>query len=337
MPTIYDVAKEAGVSIGTVSYVINKSKKVRPETVLKVEEAMRRLNYQPSASAKALALGRTDVISMIYPNSLVDFQMVLNSFSLAIGDVLAKTDYRLTLLPLLQDTEIQSLEASVQAQILDGAILLNTQLHDKRVEYLRSVNFPFVMIGRCLDNQGLFYVDADIENAARLQVEHLVSLGHKRIAYVGYQPVDENISSVGYLLQKAFREALQDHGLPADDNLFVKACGPEGLVSELELLLKTPSAPTAVSAAYEAAVMCVLKAAAKLGMQIPRDLALIGYADTPLYPMLSPPVTVVFDQVLDLGRIAAEMLLTIMEGRQPENPQVLIAPRLVIRSSTVEQ
>jgi len=336
MPTIYDVAKEAGVSIGTVSYVINKSKKVRQETVQRVEDAMRKLNYLPSASAKALALGRTDIIYLTYPSDLVDFQMVMNSFAIAIGDVLEETDYRLTLLPLPRETEVQALEASVQARLLDGAILLNTLLHDNRVAYLKSAKLPFVMIGRCLYNDGLYYVDADVEAAARLQVQHLVDLGHRRIAYVGSQDVDENISSVGFHLQKAFREALQDYGLPCEDRLFIKACQPADIVSEVETLLKSSDAPTAVSGAYEAAVMCVLKATAKLGMKVPDDLAIIGYADSPLYPMLTPPITVVFDQILDLGRMAAGMLLALIDGREPEDAQVLLKPHLVPRASTGE-
>ncbi|QRN84007.1 LacI family DNA-binding transcriptional regulator [Chloroflexota bacterium] len=336
MSTIYDVAKEAGVSIGTVSYVINKSKKVRQETVERVEEAMRKLNYQPSASAKALALGRSDIISLTYPSNLIDFQMVLNSFAIAIGNVLEETDFRLTILPLPNATELQTLEASVQARMMDGVILLNTLLHDKRVDYLKSADLPFVMIGRCLDNTGLYYVDADIKAAARLQVEHLVKLGHRKISYIGYQAMDENLSSVGYHLQNAFREALQDFGLPVDDCFFIKSCQPEEIAYELELLLKSPNAPTAVSGAYEAAVMGVLKTTAKLGMSVPDDLAIIGYADSPLYPMLTPPITVVFDQIMSLGRMAADMLLTLIDGKEPKEPQILLKPCLVPRASTGE-
>jgi DNA-binding LacI/PurR family transcriptional regulator len=336
MPTIYDVAKEAGVSIGTVSYVINKSKKVRHETVERVEQAMRKLNYLPSASAKALALGRSDVISLVYPSGVIDFQMVLNSITLAIGEVLEKTDFRLTLLPLPQDREIQALEASVQSRLLDGALLLNTLMNDARVAYLQNTKIPFVMIGRCQENQGLYFVDADIEAAAHLQVEHLVRLGHRRIAYIGYQDVTENISSVGFRLQDAFRSALQEFDLPTDDELFIPACQLPDIVNRIDKLFESPKAPTAVSAAYEAAVMCVMKSTSRLGIRIPQDLAVIGYADSPLYPLLTPPVTVVFDRLVELGRIATEMLLTLLDGRQPEIPQILLEPRLVQRASTGE-
>ena len=336
MTTIYDVAKEAGVSIGTVSYVLNKSKQVRPQTVQRVEDAMRKLNYQPSASAKALALGRTDVISLIYPINIFDFQMVLNTFTLSIADVLTNTDYRLTLLPLLRESDLQELEANVQAHTLDGAILMNTLQHDRRVDFLKQVGLPFVMVGRCLDNAGLYFVDANIEACARMQVEHLVSLGHRTIAFLGQQPVDENISSVSFRLQTSFRKALVDYGLPADDRLFLKACAPSETVHTLQELLTSANPPTAIAASNEASVMCLLKTTSTLSLRIPEDIAVIGYAESPLFPLLTPPITVVFNQIQNLGSLAAQMLLTLLDGRQPEEPQVLLEPQLVIRSSTVQ-
>ena len=335
MPTIYDVAKEAGVSIGTVSYVINKSKQVKPQTVQRVEDAMRKLNYLPSASAKALALGRTDVVSLIYPNNIFNFQMVLNSLTVGIADVLAPTDYRLTLLPLLRETDIQELEANVQAHTFDGAILMNTLLRDPRVEYLKQVNMPFVQVGRCFDNDGLYFVDVDIEMAARMQVEHLVNLGHHSIAFLGTQPVDENISSVAYRLQTAFQQALIDFGLPRGDHLFIENCPPPEMVDQLQKLLTSPTPPTAISASNEAAVMCILKVASILGLRIPQDIAVIGYAESPLYPLLTPPISIVFNQIQDLGSLAAQMLLTLMDGHQPEESQILLEPQLCVRPSTV--
>lgn len=335
MPTIYDVAKEAGVSIGTVSYVINKSKKVRPQTVKRVEEAMRRLNYLPSASAKALALGRTDVISLVYPSTVIDFQMILNRIPIAIGEVLTNTDYRLNLLPIMRKTDIQELEASVQARLLDGVILLNTYLQDDRVTYLKNAGVPFVMIGRCLDNEGLYFVDANIEAASRLQVEHLYELGHRTIAYVGYQPLTPRISSISYRLQSSFIKALQDYGLPTDEHLFVQSCQPDDMVSTFEQLLHSAHPPTALAVADEASAMCVLNTAVKLGLKIPQELAIIGYAESPLYPLLSPSITVVFDKIMELGALAARMLLEILDGREPEHPQVLLEPELIVRSSTV--
>lgn len=335
MATIYDVAKEAGVSIGTVSYVINKSKQVRPITIKKVEAAMQKLNYLPSAHAKALALGRTNVISLVYPSSVIDFQMILNKIPIAIGDVLINSDYRLNLLPLLPGKEIAELEASVQSRLLDGALLLNTLLHDERVEYLKQTEVPFVLIGRCLDNNDLYFIDADIEKAAHLQVEHLSNLGHHQIAFVGLQPEGKNISSVSFRLQTAFINALNQFGLSTNPRLLIKAGCPAEIFNDIEKLLTSANPPTAISVSSEADAMCILKTAAKLGLKIPGDLAIIGYAESPLYPLLSPSITVVFDKIMELGNLATTMLLELLDGKNPEKPHILLEPRLIARESTV--
>ena len=127
MATIYDVAKEAGVSIGTVSYVINNTKKVRKETAQRVLDAMQRLNYQPHAAAKALAMGRTNLITLVYPAHLYAFQMVIDAVTIAIGNALIETDYQFCLHALLREsTAAEELEASVNARSVDGVILMHS-------------------------------------------------------------------------------------------------------------------------------------------------------------------------------------------------------------------
>jgi DNA-binding LacI/PurR family transcriptional regulator len=336
LPTIYDVAREAGVSIGTVSYVINGTKRVRPETVHKVEAAMRGLSYRPHAAAKALAMGRTDVIALLYPIHLHDFQMFLSTFTLAIGAVLAETDYRLEVLPLLRGSSaLQELEASINSRSMDGALLVHTQLHDPRVALLQKAGIPFVMIGRCADNRGLYFVDTDIEAAVRLSLEHLMQLGHRRVALVGAEKESRYSTTIAHRLQTDYIRALEEYGLPTSSELFVDGGLLSHMVDHVKALLLSEHPPTALAAANEAAVMCSYKAAADLGLRIPQDVAIIGYADSPLYPLLPIPCTTVFDHVADLGRVAAQMLLVRLEGGEPDPPHVLLPPRLVVRASTV--
>lgn len=336
MPTIYDIAREAGVSVGTVSYVINKTKRLRPETVRRVEEAMRRLNYRPRAAAKALARGRTDVITLVLPIGIYDFQMILSSLTMAIGQVLSDTDYRLTIMPLLREpAAAQELEASVKARTMDGVLLLHTQMLDERVEILRRLDMPFVMIGRCADNEGLYYVDTDLEAAAHLAVRHLAELGHRSIALATQEGPGAATASVVHRLLTQFQAALAGLGLPADDSQIVRAPTPGRLVEAVRSLLAAASRPTAIAAANESAVMCTLRAAASLGLRVPEDLAVIGFADSPLFPLLSPACTAVFDHASELGRVAATMLVQILSGQEPASPQVLLPPQLITRRSTV--
>ncbi|MDI7277076.1 MAG: LacI family DNA-binding transcriptional regulator [Anaerolineae bacterium] len=336
MPTIYDVAREAGVSVGTVSYVINRTKRLRPETVRRVEEAMRRLSYHPHAAAKALAKGRSNVIALVHPINIYDFQMFLSTFTMAVGQVLAETDYRLAVMPLLREPKADlELEANVSARAMDGVLLLHTQLHDPRVEVLRRSGLPFVMIGRCANNRDLCFVDSDLEESARVAVRHLVELGHRSIAMVRQEGADSMATSVVHRLVTGFEAALAAEGLTTVASTPLGAPTVASLVQAVEDLLRSEPRPTAIAAANESAVMCTLKAASRLGLHVPQDLAVLGFADSPLYPLLAPPCTAVFDHAAELGRVSARMLVDILEGREPAEPQVLLPPRLIARESTV--
>jgi DNA-binding LacI/PurR family transcriptional regulator len=336
LATIYDVAKEAGVSIGTVSYVINKTKKVRKETAQRVEEAMRRLNYQPHAAAKALAMGRTQLITLVYPCNMYEFQMVIDTVTAGISKVLMETNYRFSILSLLRDTTaIEELEASVNARAMDGAILMHTQLHDRRVELLKDIGLPFVMIGRCSDNEGLYYVDTDIEAAALVSIQHLVDLGHRSIAFVGHEKTQVDTTSVIYRLYNTFRDLLIDFHLPVEERYFIAASDPMHMTEDLIDLLGPDNRPTAIAASNEASVMSAYKAAAQLNLRIPQDVAVIGFADSPLYPILPISCSAVFDHVEELGAVAAKMLVEILEGFEPDPSQILLPPHLIPRASTM--
>jgi len=334
--TIYDVAREAGVSVGTVSYAINKTKRLRPETVQRVEEAMHRLNYHPHAAAKALAKGRTGVIALVHPISIYDFQMYLNTFIMAVGQVLSQTDYRLTVMPLLRGPAVaQELEASVNARAMDGVLLLHTLMHDERVELLRRSQLPFVMVGRSADNEGLYFVDTDLEASARVAVDHLVAMGRHSIILVSQEGAEASEISVTWRLAAGFEAALAAHGLPMDERLIVRGTTPASLAEAVKQRLQAEQRPAAIVACSEGAVMCALKAIAGLGLRVPQDVAVVGLADSPLYPLLSPPCTAVFDHAAALGQVAAGMLVDILDGREPAQPQVLLPPRLIARDSTM--
>lgn len=336
MATIYDVAKEADVSIGTVSYVINDTKKVKAETRQRVLDAITRLNYQPHAAAKALAKGRTNLISLVYPAQVYEFQMAIDAMIIAIGQALIDTDYQFSQHALLRNsTAVKELEASVSARSMDGVILIHTQLEDPRVEFLKRVGLPFVMIGRCADNEGLYYVDTDLDETARICIEHLASQGHSSLAFVGHKKEQAEKTSVIFRLLHAFRETLRSLEFPTDDRLFIGASDPMHMVDEIMELLRSDDRPTAIVGSDEASVICAYKAAVGLGMRIPQDVAVIGLADSPLYPLLPIPCSACFDHVSELGKRAAEMLVDILEGGEPEQPQVLLPPKLIPRESTV--
>lgn len=332
MSTIYDVAHEARVSIATVSYVINNKNRVSPETAERVREAMRRLNYQPKNAARALARGRTNTIALVAPLDIYGYQMSLITVMNAIGHTLATTDYRLFIHPTLNRPEAwMELEADVLGKQMDGVILMHVQMQDPRVELLRRSKMPFVMIGRCADNTGLYYVDTDIEATARLAVEYLYGLGHRRIALLG----ERREAGVAVRLVTGYRQGMEHCGLEIREDFIVHVAGTPAATSQAAIaLFSLPDRPSAIFATSDAAVLGVMNATRILGLRIPQDIAIIGYAESPLYPFLEPPCSVAFEGVADLGRLAAEMLVSLLHGQEPAQPQILVPPRLIVRAST---
>lgn len=332
MVTIYDVAKEAGVSIGTVSYVLNDTGRVGPDAARRVRQAIKKLNYHPRVAAKALARGKTGTIALISPAKIYDTQMTLIRLIRAIGNVLSQTGYSLNVVPTFESQDpAKEIESRVRGRQMDGVILLHVELNDSRVELLRKSSLPFVLIGRCEDNAGLYLADADIKAAADLAVDHFYQLGHRRIAMLG----ESGKAGISTRLMDGFCNSLAAHRLECRPDFIVSYDGePELAQAAAKQLLSLDTRPGAVFALSDPAVLGVYKAAAELGLRIPQDLAVIGYADSPLYPFLIPACGAVFGDLKHIGEVAARILLQLLRFEEPEQTQVLFPPRLIKRQST---
>jgi DNA-binding LacI/PurR family transcriptional regulator len=206
----YDIAKAAGTSIATVSYVINKSGRVSPETTARVEKAIRDLKYEPKGFARALASGQTFTISIVSPLTVYKNQISFIQLINGVGEVLEESDYRLFMHPTLDRANSWlELEAAARGHQIDGVILLHDQLQDKRIKILKKESIPFVLIGRTEDNEGLDYVDADIHGAVRLAVDHLTDRGYRKFVWLG-----KGNAGVSYRLMNNFKERISEKNLP---------------------------------------------------------------------------------------------------------------------------
>lgn len=332
MASIYDVAKAAETSIATVSYVLNKSNRVSQATTERVLQAIKDRNYQPKASAKALASGRTLTITLVAPISIYAHQASLYSLINGIGHTLETTDYRLFIHPTLnRPGSLMELEATIRSHQMDGVILMHVAQNDPRVILLTQNNIPFVVIGRCENDQDLSWVDADVDATIDTCISHLVEKGHQRIGMLG-EHSDANITT---RLITGFERSVKQHGLkftqahciefpedPIEINQTISAC------------LQLQERPTAFFAVSDLAVLGIYNAATKLGLRIPEDIAVVGYADSPLYAFMSPPCSAVFGKAFELGKTSASILITKMGGEEPVNNQVLLPPQLIERRSS---
>jgi LacI family transcriptional regulator len=332
MATIYDVAKEAGVSIGTVSYVFNKPGRVAEKTAQAVLAAAEKLNYRPSASARALAQGSANTITILTPAETFDSQTTLNTVINAITQTLASSKYRSLIRPIpATDEAWQALQSDVFGRQMDGAILLQVRPQDERVDLLRSSQIPFVMVGRCEHAENDHFVDADSRATALMAINHLYILGHRRIAVIG----ENDGTNLTNLLISSAREVVRELDLDSPEAWFAPVDSePEACARSVEATLSQFKRPTAIFALSDAVVMSTIRACARLGLKIPEDVALIGYADSNIYPYLTPPVSAVFSGAAALGNKAAEILLKQLREQSLEPMQILIQPELTIRQSS---
>lgn len=335
MTSIYDIARAAGTSIATVSYVLNKSNRVSQATTERVLKAIKELNYQPKASARALASGRTLTITLVAPMSIYSHQASLYRLINGIGIALEPTDYRLYVHPTLNRPDsLLELEAAIRSRQMDGVILMHITAEDPRISLLRQSDIPFVLIGRSNECDELSWVDADIDAAVDTAIKHLISKGHQKIGMLGERG-EANIT--GQLI-RGFECSILQNGLnynPAYCLEFSESADEIDRV--IGACLSQAERPTAFFAVSDLAVLGVYKSAARLGLRIPEELAVIGYADSPIYPYMSPPCSAVFGSAVDLGRISAELLLSQLSGEVPENNHILFPPQLIERESTNTQ
>ncbi|MDT8439006.1 MAG: LacI family DNA-binding transcriptional regulator [Wenzhouxiangellaceae bacterium] len=334
--TISDVADLAGVSIKTVSRVINHEPNVRPATAERVHKAIQTLDYLPDPSARGLAGQQSWMIGLIYENPSPNYL-----FRSILGALQAcnKGGYALSMhSPEPNEDDLaRMVERFVSQSRVDG-LLLTPPVGDVPavLDALERIGLPCVRVAP-LDGRPGLGVCIDDRSAAARVVDHLIELGHRRIGFVKGHP-DHGASDAR---QDGYRLSLMHHGLPIDESLeaqgqFDFESGHQAGIQLLEL--KSP--PTAIFAANDEMAAGVMQAAQQLGWRIPDDLSVAGFDDTPLSRSLWPPLTTVHQPIRHMALRATELLIEQIARRnrdepQPEGPslQLFDAP-LVVRATT---
>ncbi len=326
-PTIRDVAKAAGVSVATVSYVLNDSAAISPETRERVLKAIRELDYTPNRYARGLANQKTDALALILPAARSVSDPFLFQFISGVTEAAAGAGYNLLLIP--GDPGVETVQALVRERRADGVILMESEVHDARIDYLLEVDYPFVLFGRSLERQDLTYVDLDNRLGAMLATQHLLALGHRRIGYIG---ADRRLVFAHYRYE-GHLAALREAGVTVDPELLQVGDLTERSGYEcMERLLALPSPPTAVFAASDAMAIGAKQALAAAGLRVPQDVALVGFDDTPVAAYASPPLTTVRQPIFEMGTEAADLLVARLRGEEHQQQRLLL-PELVVRAS----
>jgi LacI family transcriptional regulator len=333
--TVDDVAEDAGVSIKTVSRVLNHEPNVSEKTRQKVAESMARLGYQPNPSARGLASKRTNIIALVYDNPSDNYVVNLQRGALEACGIY---DYSLLLLPC--DYRAPDLSAhvvqSLRQRALAGMILtppvcdvaaLTQALDETGVDYVRLSPIDHRHHGMS--------VSMDDRSAARDMTLHLIGLGHRRIGFVSGHPDH----GAAHERLAGYREAMRQSGLPVDESLIEQ--GTHAFESGIEcgrrLLARTPR-PTAVFAGNDDMAAGVLYAAHAQGLDVPGALSVVGYDDTPLSRQVWPSLTTVRQPIQAMAYAAIEQIVAVQRPQHPglkRHPvSEILEYELVIRDST---
>lgn len=332
MATIKDVARKAGVSVSTVSYAMNGTRRISDETRQRVLRAVEELGYHPNMLARGLASKRAKIIALLYPmfsgDSLDDVQL---DFIASVAKV--ATYYSYGLLLFTSPSGEQDIQRFIKERLVDGLVMMEVQVHDPRVALMKGLDYPFSLIGHCENNEGISFVDLDFYAALRMCVTYLTGLKHKEIAFLpGFE--DFANSPHNYIIQSVlgFNTAVAELGIKGT----IYGCKPSvqsGYETMIRLLEEQPGL-SAVIAGNDPIYSGVAQALRDKGLTVPKYFSAIGLISQRMAEKYTPKATAITIPSTEMGRMGAEFLIRRLEGQESEPQQVILAPELKIRQST---
>jgi DNA-binding LacI/PurR family transcriptional regulator len=322
--TMRDVADRAGVSIATVSFLLNDTKPIRASTRAKIEAAMAELGYRRNVVARALASRRTHIIAMAYPALDHKFGFSAAEFFTSAAEAARKQDYHLVLWPVGNDgTELTEL---VGQGLVDGVVLMEVQLDDPRVTVLQKTSTPFALIGRTSSLDGLAYVDIDFDRTVEAAVGHLYELGHRRLVLISGNLNDPVFSTYGPYVrsEEAYRRVAAEYGL---ELVVMQSSGSTMAGQEaMAALIEAHPDTTAVLIVNEFAALGAVAGLNRLGYQVPDDISVLPLLMAPeMAALTNPALTIMRTPGPELGQLGTESLIRVLEGAAPLPPQLVPA------------
>lgn len=328
MATIQDVADRAGVSIATVSHVLNNTRFVSEETKAVVLDAIRELNYHPSAAARSLSSRKTRTIGMVVSDiSNIFFGQMIQG----VLDVITPEDYNLILCTtgesIAKEEEYFQL---LLGRAVDGLIAAATSQGWATLQSAEADQIPMVFVDRTFEGMKGPFVGMDNAQGAYEAISHLVRDGHERIGVVA------GLARMSTMQERVqgYRRALQEHGIHYDESLVVYCdLSIEGGKGAALQLLGGSHSPTALFSNNNLLTLGALLAIQELDLTCPDDVALACFDDHPWSGVTSPPLTVVRQPNYEIGRQAATLLMKLLTGQPIEQQRVILQPELIVRQS----
>ena len=324
---IRDVAAAAGVSTATVSRVLSSPETVRPATREHVLDVMRSLHYQPNALARQLRIQATKTVIVIVP----DIQNFLfHEILHGIENEAANSGYQVLIADVCGQPSLESYYVSaVQRRQVDGIISMSANMTQKLLDTIAGKS-PIVMVLQGFENAAIPFISIDNTAAADAMMNHLMKLGHRRIAHITSAtpllPYQERL--------KSYCRALEENGIPFDASFIGKGePSIRGGYEQMKALLEMGVEFTAVFAAGDTMAIGAIEALREAGKRVPQDCAVVGFDDIELSSILDPKLTTIRQPKFQIGQQAFRTLLALMKEEQVPNSQLVLPYELVIRES----
>jgi DNA-binding LacI/PurR family transcriptional regulator len=326
--TIFDVAKRAGVSIGTVSRVVNNRDRVHPDTRERVLKAIHDLNFQANALARGLASQQTNMLGLVIPqvNDSFFFQIFRG-----VNDEATAAKYTLLIVSQpRQGSEHRYLELFRRGHV-DAMLLVAIDVRRADIKQIQDTGVPVILIQQDIGSHVPTFV-VDNYGGARMLAEHLVGHGYQRFAFI--TGTDYTPDSRERL--RGLRDVLHENGLSIADEDVIRGDFFEGSGSRAVLeLLTRPHMPRAIFAANDQMAVDAIRALQAHGLRVPEDVAVVGFDDVALASYVSPALTTVHQPTYELGQEAARMVLNMLQSGAEPNGKARLAPRVQLPTSLV--
>jgi len=327
--TIYDVAREAGVSMATVSRVVNNNPNVKPQTRKKVFEAIERLGYRPNAVARGLASKKTTTVGVVIPDIS---NAIFAEVARGIEDIANMYRYNIILCNAdkKKEKEISVINTLLEKQV-DGLLFMGGTVTNEHLVAFRSSSVPIVLCATTDDNNSIPAVDIDHEKAAFDAVNLLIQQGHRNIGMISGTLQDP---ANGYARFQGYKRALQEANIPIiDEHIRVGNYRYESGVEAMKYFINLADKPTAIFAATDEMAIGAIHAIQDANLKVPEDISVISVDNSRMASMVRPLLTTVAQPMYDIGAVSMRLLTKLMNKENVEITKIVLPHEIIIRKS----
>jgi LacI family transcriptional regulator len=338
MPNIKIIARKAGVSISTVSRVMNGSKPVSPELQKRVYDAVKQMNYKPNSIARSLILNKTNLIGVVVPDVSNSFHSQLLS---GIEEYATQADYGVIICNVYRKLNRQQKYFNLmQERHVDGIILLHENTAEEISEFQKTSSIPLVSASVQVEGSDIPFVGIDETAAAYDAVSYLIAKDHREIGLLYGEG-----NALGTLRREGYIKALKDKEIPfKEENMIQCPCSVEHGYQSMEELLSRESYPSAVFCVSDEIAVGAMDCALDRGLKVPENISFIGFDDIEISQVVRPKLTTIHQPIKEIGREAARLLIEIIgrngkaasknESAEKENE---LLSRIILKHSLMER